>query len=208
MSDATIIAAGREAWARLKDRSRATFDDWVAVGKALQAARRECMARAKCNSPFGSSYQRHHMRDWLRENSMSDLDHHERYGAIMVVEHLGEIEAYRATLSEAERMRCNHVNTVLKHWRAGSAPQPQGPKRLQPAPPDDDDGLDDYFPWPDEARRRVMLALRASAGQPLAAQADAVLTAAIRSWRDYRALKPVSVPKTAKPAHAATDLHA
>jgi hypothetical protein len=127
MSDQDTIAEARAAWSRIKNRDKSTFQDWVAIGRGLLAARAECMTRAKVNSPFGPGYQRQ-MRLWLDTNGMGDLDSHERYGAVLVFEHLSDIEAYRATLTEAERMRCCHPNTVLKHWRAGSAPQPQGPK--------------------------------------------------------------------------------
>ncbi|WP_315742214.1 hypothetical protein [Bradyrhizobium sp. SZCCHNR1075] len=102
-------------------------------------------------------------------------------------------------MSEAARRHANHPNVIASHMRRGTQPAPRGLRRLRPAPADDDDVIEDYFPWPDEARRRVILALRASAGQPLTVQADAAHKAAIRSVADYRALKP---------APAAIELHA
>ncbi|WP_316234230.1 hypothetical protein [Bradyrhizobium sp. SZCCHNR1098] len=186
MSDASIIAEGKAAWQRLKDQSRATFADWVAIGRALQAARRECMARARVNAPFGSSYQKH-MRDWLREAGMADLDNHERYNAVLMVEHLGEIEAYRATLSEAERMRCNHPNTVLVHWRRGSAPTAKpGPKPIRHVVEHKDRNAraqrDEHVERPGESMiRRVALAMKVSGRQDyfsLAAIAIETLTRA------------------------------
>jgi hypothetical protein len=171
MSDTSIIAEGRAAWQRIKNRDKNTFSDWVAIGRCLIEGRRQCMAKAQVNSPFGPLYQ-HYMRDFLDANDMADLDSHERYGSVLIVEHLGEIEAYRASLTEAERSRCNHVNTVLMHWRRGTAPQRQGPKakakpqhvvekRAEP-----DESRASYGPRPlrpdGDMIRRIATAMRAS----------------------------------------------
>ena len=52
MSGDDTIAAAREAWARLCRRGQTTFDDWIAVGKAIVIARAECLRAAKCNRPL------------------------------------------------------------------------------------------------------------------------------------------------------------
>lgn len=215
MSDHDTIAQGRAAWQRLKDRDRTTFEDWVCVGRALVEARRQCMVRAKVNSPFGMSYQKH-MRKFLDTNDMADLDSHERYGAILVVEHLGEIEAYRATLTEAERLRCCHVNTVLKHWRAGSVPRPQGPQPKQPHiasrpchDPIDSSGYGRPIDWPraEHIRRAAQAVGETYGSRDTYKIATAALRAALRHEDDVlELLKPEKAAVKTAPVPA--PLHA
>jgi hypothetical protein len=85
------------------------------------------MAKGKCNSPYGPGYQRH-MREWLSATGLSDLDSHERVGAIFMAEHERDISAWHAGLSEVARRNCNHPNSVLQHFRKGSIPRKNGPK--------------------------------------------------------------------------------
>jgi hypothetical protein len=94
MGDADTIQAGKAAWLRVKSQGKVLFEDWLAIGRALIIGRRECMARAKCNSPYGPAYQKH-MRAWLESNGLADIDTHERTGAIYMAEHQAEIERWR-----------------------------------------------------------------------------------------------------------------
>src|SRR6267378_1897465 len=116
MSDDATIAEGKAAWARIKERSKSTFSDWIEVGRMLIAGRSLCMKRANCNKPYGPSYHRF-IREWLEENGLQEIDSHERRGSIVCVENLAEIEAWRSKLSDVEQRRCNHPNSVLAHWR-------------------------------------------------------------------------------------------
>jgi hypothetical protein len=52
MSGNDTIAAARETWARLCRRGQTTFDDWIAVGKAIVIGRAECLRAAECNRPL------------------------------------------------------------------------------------------------------------------------------------------------------------
>jgi hypothetical protein len=52
----TTIAAGRDAWQRLRERERATWSDWLIVGRALIIGRTEALKIAKTNCPVGSRY--------------------------------------------------------------------------------------------------------------------------------------------------------
>jgi hypothetical protein len=142
------------------------------------------------------------MRAWLDSAGLGDVETQERRGAIFIAEHEAEVTAWREGLTPAEARHCNHPSTILKHYPAGTRPQPRGPKKAAPEQAAEDHVEiepaepatlhDGYFIWPDEARRRVVLALRNTQGQPLAVQAEAALRAAIRSYGDYRALKPIS----------------
>jgi hypothetical protein len=122
-----IVSEGREAWQRIKERTKATFEDWMRIGRALIIGRTECMAKAKVNSPFGPAYQKH-MRAWLDSNRLGDLDTHERTNAIHMIEHEAAITTWRMRLNPAARRLCNHPNSVMKHIKCGTIPQKTGPK--------------------------------------------------------------------------------
>jgi hypothetical protein len=122
-----IISEGREAWERIKERTKATFEDWMRIGRALIVGRTECMAKAKVNSPFGPAYQKH-MRAWLDSNGLGDLDTHERTNAVHMIEHEAEITTWRNRLNPVARRLCNHPNSVMKHIKCGTVPQKTGPK--------------------------------------------------------------------------------
>jgi hypothetical protein len=127
MTDQAIILA-QEAWARIKGQGKPLFTDWILIGKALIAARTACLAKAGVNSLYHPAYRRQ-VRMWLVDNGFDDLDSHERANSVHLVEHQAEIEAWRAGLSDAERRRCNHPNSVWGLWRKRSAPQRSGPKK-------------------------------------------------------------------------------
>lgn len=179
MTDA-IVTEARAAWARIKDRDKATFDDWLVIGRALVAARQQCMAKAGVNSPYGPSYQQS-MRVWLDANGLADIDSHERTNAIKCVEHLAEIETWRAGLTDAERRRANHPNTVIAHWRRKTRPRRPGPKRFKPR-------ANRGIFWPQDSIRRAADAMRECNSRDLYRLARAALEAAIRSETDLWAL--------------------
>lgn len=189
-----IIADAREAWARIKDRDRATFADWLAIGRALIAARQECMAKAGVNSPYGPAYQKL-MRGWLDANGLTEVDSHERTNAIKCVEHQVEIEKWRAGLSDVERRRCNHPNSVIAHWRRKTRPRRPGPKRsaIKPHP------RAEFRPifWNQDFIRRAADAMREANSADLFRLARAALEAAIRNEADLFALLDEAKPQAA-----------
>jgi hypothetical protein len=71
MSDQAAINAGKAAWLRIKDRDRATYDDYLLLGEALVVARTACMKKAGTNVPHGKGYNRA-MRKWLDANGLTD----------------------------------------------------------------------------------------------------------------------------------------
>jgi hypothetical protein len=208
VSDQTIIAEGQAAWHRVKD-AKPLYEDWLAIGRALVVGKAQCLHQAGTNRPYGPVYLRS-MRAWLDCAGLGDVETQERRGAIFIAEHEAEVTAWRQSLSPAETRNANHPSTIVKHFQAGTRPQPRGPKRTAPEQPDHVDiepatVHDGYFIWPDEARRRVILALRNTQGS---VQADAALRAAIRSPADYRSLRPISSRPAAPQARAPAQLEA
>jgi hypothetical protein len=122
------VAAGRAAWARPRDRDRATWSDWLDVARALAVGRVETMKAANTHSPVGSTYNRL-MGAWLKQHGFADINNQERYRALRCLENLDAIEAWRAGLADAERRKLNHPNAIWQHWRR----QKQEPSRSAPA---------------------------------------------------------------------------
>lgn len=187
-----VIADAREAWARIKDRDRAAFEDWLIIGRCLIAARQECMAKAGVNKPYGPAYQKL-MRATLDEIGLGDVDSHERVGAIYCVEHQTEIEAWRAGLTDVQRRRANHPNTILAHMRRGSAPQRPGPK---PSPKPSLRAYTRPIFWPQEYIKRAADAMREARTPDLHRLARAALEGAIHNEADLLALldEPKALP--------------
>src|SRR5262249_56030571 len=79
-----IIAAARAAWSRL--RRGASFDDWVAVARALAIGREQCMALAKTNKPVGTTYNAA-MGAWLKQHELDGINGQERYRALWMLDH-------------------------------------------------------------------------------------------------------------------------
>jgi hypothetical protein len=122
------IERGKAAWQRLQARETATYDDWVAVGRALVASRAIAMAEAKCNAPVGGAYNEAYGR-LLREAGLASVDAPERYKIIKVVENLAEVSRWRESLSPAERRRCNHPSTLWIGWRRATKAAKPAPRR-------------------------------------------------------------------------------
>ncbi len=142
--DTDPVALGREAWQRRRAGASRDWADWVLVGAALRVGRDEAMAKARTNKPSGKNYNTafHH---WLQLNDFADLDGSDRGKLLQIIDHLEAVEAWRATLTEAERLRWNHPSSV---WRAyecpnrgnrGRATEPHDAFPLAPAQPADGD---------------------------------------------------------------------
>jgi hypothetical protein len=115
-ADDQIVELGRAAWERRKQ--GADWEDWKAVGAALQIGRQEAMRKAQTNKPAGKAYSKA-FSDWLHIHQFDDLDKSDRAKLLKIVDELEDVEAYRASLSPAERGRLNHPNSV---WRAYTCP--------------------------------------------------------------------------------------
>jgi hypothetical protein len=156
--DDATIADGKAAWARIRERSKSTFGDWLEIGRMLLVGRSLCMKRAKCNSPYGPAYQGF-VRAWLEENGLQGIDSHERRGAIVIVEN-PEIQAWRSKLSDVEQRRCNHPNSVLAHFRRQTRPVRSGPKTQAGAKSTHSGGYHRQLHFDQDVVRRVAAALR------------------------------------------------
>jgi hypothetical protein len=85
------IAAGRDAWARLRLSQQASWADWLAVGRALVAGRAHCMKAAQTNEAKGGRFNLV-MSAWLADNGLNEVSAPERYRLIKIIEHLPAVE--------------------------------------------------------------------------------------------------------------------
>ena len=120
MSDAALLA-GQAAWVRLRDRERATWDDWMMVADALIVGRAAAMSAAKSNKPMGFLYNRI-FGDWLRSHGFDGISNQERYRAILCTENRAAIETWRDTLDPAKVRRLNHPGAVWHAWCRATKP--------------------------------------------------------------------------------------
>jgi hypothetical protein len=169
MSDALTISEGRAAWQRIKDHTKASFDDWLTIGRALVVGKAQCLHQAGANRPYGPAYMRG-MRAWLDSAGLGDIETQERRGAIFMAENETELVRWRSSLSAKEARHCNHPSTVVKHFQAGTRPQPRGPKTHNIVRPEhaagDSSGYGKPIDWPRaEHIRRAAQAV----GEPTAA---------------------------------------
>ena len=108
------VALGREAWARRKGDTAASWQDWKLIGAALLVGRKEAMEKAagKCsgrkyNDTFGK---------WLQDNGLDDIDKSDRAKLLLIMENLAEVEAWRAKLKEGKRGQLNHPSSIWRAW--------------------------------------------------------------------------------------------
>jgi hypothetical protein len=127
-STAEVVRLGQEAMAR----QRRGFDDWLAIGEALQFGRAQVMREAHTNEPRGSKYEKA-MAEWLVANGFKEIDKGARSRLLECLEHRAEIEEWRRRLTAADRLRYNHPSAVLRKWKASTvAPNPSAPTKVSP----------------------------------------------------------------------------
>jgi hypothetical protein len=107
-----IVRRGQEAM----ERKRRSFEDWLLIAEAIQVGRTEVMQRVGTNKPIGRRYD-NIMGEWLRSHSFHLIDKSARNRLCECLQHQVEIEKWRAALTEAERFRYNHPDTVLRRWK-------------------------------------------------------------------------------------------
>jgi hypothetical protein len=123
-----IVRLGQEALARL----RRGWADWLAIAEALQLGRTEVMAELHTNKPTGKRYETA-MAKWLAARTFDKIDKGARSRLLECLKHKVEIEAWRSRLTDGERLRFNHPETILRKWRKATVVPDLGvPKKPTP----------------------------------------------------------------------------
>ena len=122
------VRIGQEAMAR----KRRGWSDWIAIGEALQVGRAEVMRDAHTNQPTGRRYEKA-MAEWLVANGFREIDKGVRSRLLECLQHRTEIDQWLSRLTDSERFRFNHPNTVLKRWKGSTAvPDPNAAPKPSP----------------------------------------------------------------------------
>jgi hypothetical protein len=193
------VAAGRAAWARLTEHGRRCWDGWVAVARALVIGRTAALKTAQTNSPVGSRYNAA-MGVWLQANGLDGISNQERYRALLILENLDAISAWRDGLSEDRRRTLNHPGATWHAWRRATTSAATRPRqRVVTKKATTTRGYGRAVHWPQETLRRAARAVRACRSIDSIILARAVLESAIRNETDLLALLPST---TSRPQRA------
>jgi hypothetical protein len=91
------------------------------------------MHEAHVNEPVGHNYNAA-FGTWLRRYGFETIDKGDRARLFEVMDKLVEIAAWRATLTESQRLLLNHPTAVLRRWRAATViPNRNAPSKAPPA---------------------------------------------------------------------------
>ena len=75
---------------------------------------------AGVNRPVGRRYNVV-FAAWLKKFGFENLDKADRSRLFAVMDHLHEIETWRATLMPTQRLRLNHPSAVFRRWKSANA---------------------------------------------------------------------------------------
>ena len=195
------VEAGREAWSRLKDNSRRSFDDWIAVGRAIKVARDTSLTGSGAKSPHGKIYTKL-MGDFLRQHGLDDIGQQVRYRLLEVLDNLPAILKWRESMEPAQRLRCNHPDGVMLHWRRSLRPAQAHKAALHKL------GAATSRPvyWPQDCVQRAAAAIAKSRSSDSLVLARLALEGAVRNDGDLARLfsdtKPAPAPKPRPVAQA------
>jgi hypothetical protein len=123
-----VVRRGQEAM----ERKRRAWSDWLAIAEALQFGRTEVMHGLHTNESTGRRFEKA-MSNWLIANSFKEMDKGTRSRLLECLKRKAEIEKWRSRLTEAERWKFNHPDTVLRKWKTSMVvPDPTTPPKITP----------------------------------------------------------------------------
>jgi hypothetical protein len=114
----STIVRGQEAWQRLSQNR--SWEDWKHLGAAIVIGRNWAMREAAVNQPVGRRYNVL-FAGWLAQFGFENLDKADRSRLFAAMDHLEEIDAWRASLTPTERLRLNHPSAVFRKWKSANA---------------------------------------------------------------------------------------
>jgi hypothetical protein len=127
-SPSNVVRLGQEAMAR----KRRSWDDWLLIAEALQAGRTEVVHALHTNETHGRRFEKA-MGDWLIANGFKEINKATRSQLLDCLKHRTEIEKWRSQLTDSERWKFNHPDTVLRKWKAKTVmPDPKAPRKKSP----------------------------------------------------------------------------
>jgi hypothetical protein len=128
-----VIDKGREAWASM--RRDETWEKWILIGRAIEAARSALMHQLGLNRPTGKTFAIVY-GEFLRENGFETIDKGVRSRLQSCLDNIAQISTWRESLGASRRLELNHPNAVWRRWQAtarpAAEPDPAGPPKANP----------------------------------------------------------------------------
>jgi hypothetical protein len=112
------IKTGLAAWESI--RRAETFDQWVRIARALLVGRQIALRESGAPRPMGTRYVRA-FHNWVDGTSFATMHKVLRAHTLAFAENLEAIEAWRSTISDAQRKRLIGPQANLTRWRAAMA---------------------------------------------------------------------------------------
>lgn len=112
------IRAGVECWQAISTVN--TFEAWTRIGKSLQVGRNHTLRAIGADRPMGQVYCKA-FSAWIDQHGFNGIEKSVRSAALDLVEHLAEIEAWRATISEKRQRQLKHPLSNVAAWRKAAA---------------------------------------------------------------------------------------
>jgi hypothetical protein len=113
-AEARLIKAGAEAWALAQ--KGASYENWLAVGRALQIGKAFALTHAK--QAWGRAYSKA-FSEWTKQHHF-DMPASTRSHCVQLAEHETEITKWRDALPERQKRRLIHPLSVIRRWRAAT----------------------------------------------------------------------------------------
>jgi chromosome segregation ATPase len=103
------------------------------------------MKAAGANDRNGKTYNQHYSAAMDEHKWIREIDKGVRSRLQECIDHLAEVEAWYATLSQTERLKWNHPNAVYNHWKAATKPPTtkKGPSKTEQRIADLEDELEE-----------------------------------------------------------------
>src|SRR5215469_10208983 len=112
-----VSVRAREAWYRLKESGRQTWEDWKQIGVANHETSREIMRTLHRNEPTGKGYQAA-ISAWRAKYELTDIDKSVWSNLDKLIVNIVAIETWRNKLPLHEQMAWSHPNAVWRHYKA------------------------------------------------------------------------------------------
>jgi hypothetical protein len=128
--DQAAVDRGVDAWQELQKDS--TWERWLLVGWSIDEARRAVLKWLGRDKPGGKEWA-DVFGAWLEATGFIKIDAGDRTRLAHCMEHLQLIEAWRADLSIAERLRMNHPATVWRKFKSAVLESDKEPSEKKPS---------------------------------------------------------------------------
>jgi hypothetical protein len=115
-----VSSRAKQAWCRLKEAERQTWEDWKQIGVANHEASRDIMRTLHLNTPNGKGYQRD-IKAWREEYELTDIDKSVWSNLDKPIVKIVAVETWRSNLPPHQQVAWSHPNAVWRHYAADQA---------------------------------------------------------------------------------------